>query len=243
MKKKLILSLLLTLCLCLLLSACGSQPAPAPDPTPEPDPVTDPANGPDTDDSAIDPNVKKYFEYFETNVPDLLLLWNGGSEDDIAANRAAYVLLKLACEEEAAGKEVTFSYPQAEFDRAAMDYLGEPITRYETRMTTVTPEGNVASTGWGMFIPNFMVMDKIVEEGTNQYRGSFSCYANPYGQGEDIEESYEDCRQRLMRYEIRPTDYFVGTYVLEWTEWESPLLGLQLRYSSVQFTTPDQSAQ
>lgn len=235
MKKKTLLSLLLALCLCLLLSACGSQPTPTPDPTPEPTPAADPVNEPDAESSGIDVNVKKYFEYFEKNAPDALLLSVGGSENDIAANRAAYVLLKLACEEQAAGKDITFSYPQAEFDRAATDYLGEPITRYETRMTTVTPEGNVTSTGWGMFTAGFMVMDKIVEEGNNRYRGSFSCYANPYGQGEEVEEPYEDCCQRLMRYETLPTDTLLGTYVLEWTEWESPLLGLQLRYTSVQF--------
>ena len=54
--------------------------------------------------------------------------------------------------------------------------------------------------------------------------------------GDDPEEPYEDCCLRLMRYDIQPTDHFLGNYYLEWTEWESPLLGLQLRYLSCEFT-------
>ena len=106
-------------------------------------------------------------------------------------------------------------------------------------MTALTPEGNVVSTGWGPPMPSFMVLDKLVEEGTNLYRGSFSCYANPYGMGETPEEPYEDCCLRLMQYDIQPTDQFLGNYYLTWAEWESPLLGLQLRYAGVEYVPAD----
>ena len=244
MKKKLMLSLLLTLCLCLMLSACGEKPAPTPDPDlgPVTDPITDPVTDPvdpEEPEDGVDPQVRKYFEYFQHNAPDFLLLGTGGTEQDKAAYRSAYLLLKLASEEEASGKEITFSYPKAEFDRASMEYLGEAQPQYDTRMTALTPEGNVVSTGWGPPMPNFMVLDKLVEEGTNLYRGSFSCYANPYGMGETPEEPYEDCCLRLMQYDIRPTDQFLGNYYLTWVEWESPLLGLQLRYAGVEYVPAD----
>ena len=235
MKKKLMLSLLLTLCLCLMLSACGEKPAPTPDPNP--DPVTDPVDPTEPADG-VDPQVRKYFEYFQHNSSDFLALAVGGTEEDKAAHHSAYLLLKLASEEDAAGKEIAFSYPKAEFDRVSMEYLGEAQPQYDTRMTALTPEGNVVSTGWGPPMPNFMVLDKLVEEGTNQYRGSFSCYFNPYGMGENPEEPYEDCCTRMMKHESLPTDTLLGTYVLEWTEWESPLLGLQLRYAGVEYAVP-----
>ena len=236
MKKKLILSLLLTLCLCLMLSACGEKPAPTPDP--DLGPVTDPVTDPNT---PIDPDVQKYFEYFQNpyNNADIFLLYPAANQKEAADSRAAYVLVKLAAEELAAGKEVTYSYPKAEFDRASMEYLGEAQPKYDTRMTALTPEGNMVSTGWGPPMPSFMVLDKLVEEGTNLYRGSFSCYANPYGMGETPEEPYEDCCLRLMQYDIRPTDQFLGNYYLTWAEWESPLLGLQLRYAGVEYVPAD----
>ena len=164
--KKLTWILALTLCLALLLTACGEKPAPTPDPTPDPDPdpVTDPVTDPNT---PIDPDVQKYFEYFQNpyNDADIFLLYPAANQKEAADSRAAYVLVKLAAEEMAAGKEVTYSYPKAEYDRAAMEYLGEPITQYETRNTTLTQDGNVESTGWGMIIPNFMVL-------THQYSGT-----------------------------------------------------------------------
>ena len=81
------------------------------------------------------------------------------------------MLVKLAAEEMAAGKEVTYSYPKAEYDRAAMEYLGEPITQYETRKTTLTQDGNVESTGWGGNIPDFMVLTHLEQLGENHYKG------------------------------------------------------------------------
>ena len=67
--KKTMLPLLLALCLALLLTACGEKPAPTPDPVT--DPVTEPDNTP------IDPDVKKYFEYFQNpyNNADIFLLY------------------------------------------------------------------------------------------------------------------------------------------------------------------------
>ena len=234
MKKKLMLSLLLTLCLCLMLSACGEKPAPTPDPNlgPVTDPVTEPDNTP------IDPDVKKYFEYFQNpyNNADIFLLYPAANQKEAADSRAAYVLVKLAAEELAAGKEATYSYPKAEYDRAAMEYLGEPITQYETRKTTLTQAGNVESTGWGMLIPDFMVLTHLEQLGENHYKGVFSVYGNGYGQGGDPAEAYEDCCNRLMHGNILPTDFLMGTRTLEWEEWESPLLGLQLRYLSCEFT-------
>ncbi len=243
--KKLTRILTLTLCLALLLTACGSQPTPAPEPTPDPDPITtqpDPVTEPDPitepDNTPIDPDVQKYFEYFKNtyNAGDTFILASGGTEKDQAANRAAYVLTKLAAEEQVSKKEVTYSYPKAEFDRAATEYLGEPITQYETRMTTVTPEGNIASTGWGGNIPNFMVLTHLEQLGENHYKGTFHAYANNYGEGSDPAESYENCCNRLMHGNILSTDQLLGVYTLEWEEWESPLLGLQLRYLSCEFT-------
>ena len=244
--KKLTWILALTLCLALLLTACGEKPAPTPDPDPDPvtdpvtapvtDPVTDPVTEPDN--TPIDPDVKKYFEYFQNpyNNADIFLLYPAANQKEAAGSRAAYVLVKLAAEEMAAGKEVTYSYPKAEYDRAAMEYLGEPITQYETRNTTLTQDGNVESTGWGMIIPNFMVLTHLEQLGENHYKGVFSVYGNGYGQGGDPAEAYEDCCNRLMHGNILPTDYLMGTRTLEWEEWESPLLGLQLRYLSCEFT-------
>lgn len=235
--KKLTWILALTLCLALLLTACGEKPAPTPDPDPDPmtDPVTDPVTDPNT---PIDPDVQKYFVYFQNpyNDADIFLLYPAANQKEAAGSRAAYVLVKLAAEELAAGKEVTYSYPKAEFDRAAMEYLGEPITQYETRNTTLTQDGNVESTGWGMIIPNFMVLTHLEQLGENHYKGVFSVYGNGYGQGGDPAEAYEDCCNRLMHGNILPTDYLMGTRTLEWEEWESPLLGLQLRYLSCEFT-------
>ena len=237
MKKKLMLSLLLTLCLCLMLSACGEKPAPTPDPDlgPVTDPVTEPDNTP------IDPDVKKYFEYFQNpyNNADIFLLYPAANQKEAADSRAAYVLVKLAAEELAAGKEVTYSYPKAEYDRAAMEYLGEPITQYETRKTTLTQAGNVESTGWGGNIPDFMVLTHLEQLGENHYKGVFSVYGNGYGQGGDPAEAYEDCCNRLMHGNILPTDFLMGTRTLEWEEWESPLLGLQLRYTGVEYVPAD----
>lgn len=241
--KKTMLPLLLALCLALLLTACGEKPAPTPDP--DPDPVTDP--GPVTnpvtepDNTPIDPDVKKYFEYFQNpyNNADIFLLYPNAGQKETAGSRAAYVLVKLAAEEMAAGKEVTYSYPKAEYDRAAMEYLGEPITQYETRKTTLTQDGNVESTGWGMIIPNFMVLTHLEQLGENHYKGIFSVYGNGYGQGDDPAEAYEDCCNRLMHGNILPTDFLLGTRTLEWEEWESPLLGLQLRYASVEYVPAD----
>mgnify|MGYP004604404827 FL=1 len=243
--KKLTWILTLTLCLALLLTACGSQPTPAPEPTPDPDPITtqpDPVTEPDPatepDNTPIDPDVKKYFEYFQNpyNNADIFLLYPNAGQKETAGSRAAYVLVKLAAEEMAAGKEVTYSYPKAEYDRAAMEYLGEPITQYETRKTTLTQDGNVESTGWCGNIPDFMVLTHLEQLGENHYKGVFSVYGNGYGQGDDPAEAYEDCCNRLMHGNILPTDFLLGTRTLEWKEWESPLLGLQLRYLSCEFT-------
>lgn len=131
------------------------------------------------------------------------------------------MLVKLAAEEMAAGKEVTYSYPKAEYDRAAMEYLGEPITQYETRKTTLTQAGNVESTGWGMLIPDFMVLTHLEQLGENHYKGVFSVYGNGYGQGGDPAEAYEDCCNRLMHGNILPTDFLMGTRTLEWEEWKA----------------------
>lgn len=243
--KKTMLPLLLALCLALLLTACGEKPAPTPDPDPDPvtDPVTDPITDPVTepDNTPIDPDVKKYFEYFQNpyNNADIFLLYPNAGQKETAGSRAAYVLVKLAAEEMAAGKEVTYSYPKAEYDRAAMEYLGEPITQYETRKTTLTQDGNVESTGWGMLIPDFMVLTHLEQLGENHYKGVFSVYGNGYGQGDDPAEAYEDCCNRLMHGNILPTDFLLGTRTLEWEEWESPLLGLQLRYTGVEYVPAD----
>ena len=178
----------------------------------EPDPVTEPDNTP------IDPDVKKYFEYFQNpyNNADIFLLYPKADQKETAGSRAAYVLVKLAAEEMAAGKEVTYSYPKAEYDRAAMEYLGEPIPQYETRNTTLTQDGNVESTGWGGNIPDFMVLTPLEQLGENHYKGVFSVYGNGYGQGDDPAEAYEDCCNRLMHGNILPTDYLMGTRTLEW---------------------------
>ena len=243
--KKTMLPLLLALCLALLLTACGEKPAPTPDPDlgPVTDPVTYPVTDPVTepDNTPIDPDVKKYFEYFQNpyNNADIFLLYPNAGQKETAGSRAAYVLVKLAAEEMAAGKEVTYSYPKAEYDRAAMEYLGEPITQYETRNTTLTQDGNVESTGWGMIIPNFMVLTHLEQLGENHYKGVFSVYGNGYGQGDDPAEAYEDCCNRLMHGNILPTDFLLGTRTLEWEEWESPLLGLQLRYAGVEYVPAD----
>ena len=92
-----------------------------------------------------------------------------------------------------------------------MEYLGEPITKYETRKTTLTQDGNVESTGWGMIIPNFMVLTHLEQLGENHYKGVFSVYGNGYGQGDDPAEAYEDCCNRLMHGNILPTDYLMGS--------------------------------
>ena len=233
--KKLTWILALTLCLALLLTACGEKPAPTPDPVT--DPVTEPVD-PEEPEDGVDPDVQKYFEYFQNpyNDADIFLLYPAANQKEAADSRAAYVLVKLAAEELAAGKEVTYSYPKAEYDRAAMEYLGEPITQYETRKTTLTQDGNVESTGWGMLIPDFMVLTHLEQLGENHYKGVFSVYGNGYGQGGDPAEAYEDCCNRLMHGNILPTDFLLGTRTLEWEEWESPLLGLQLRYLSCEFT-------
>lgn len=167
------------------------------------------------------------------------MLYPAANQKEAADSRAAYVLVKLAAEELAAGKEATYSYPKAEYDRAAMEYLGEPITQYETRKTTLTQDGNVESTGWGMIIPNFMVLTHLEQLGENHYKGVFSVYGNGYGQGDDPAEAYEDCCNRLMHGNILPTDFLMGTRTLEWEEWESPLLGLQLRYAGVEYVPAD----
>ena len=42
-----------------------------------------------------------------------------------------------------------------------------------------------------------------------------------------------------MHGNILPTDFLLGTRTLEWEEWESPLLGLQLRYAGVEYVPAD----
>lgn len=221
----------MALCVALLLTTCGNQPGPAPEPIPEPDPTIE--------QNPIDPDVQKYFEYYTNpyNAGDAFMMYTPGPEEDNCANRAAYVLAKLAAEEMAAGKEATFSYPKAVFDRAAMEYLGEPITTYENRMSTITPEGNIAATGWGMIYPDLMVLNHLEKVEENHYRGTFTAYGNPYPGGEPMEEPFEDYCQRLMRGNILPTDCIIGDFTLEWEEWKSPLLGLQLWYLSREFTS------
>ena len=188
------------------------------------------------DNTPIDPEVQKYFEYFENNAEDICVISRGRTKKDIAARRAAYILMKLYAEASAKHEESNYVFSKEEFDRAALEYLGEPITQYETRMSTVTPEGNVTATGWGMIGCDFMVLTELEKLGDNHYKGSFDAYSDPYPYGDPPEESYDDCCQRMMRKIILPTDYLVGTFTLEWTEWESEVLGLQLRYISTQFT-------
>ena len=185
----------------------------------------------------IDPDVQKYFEYFYTNTTEVFALPPYGTEKEKAADRAAYILCKLIAEQYAAGvTDTAAGFTKEEFDRAAMEYLGEPLTTYETIKTTVTPDGMVTSTGWGMIIPNFMVLTHLEQLGENHYKGTFNSYANGYGQGGDTVEPPENCCRRLMQGNILPTDRLQGVYTLEWEEWESPLLGLQLRYLSCEFT-------
>ena len=105
-------ALLLALLLAMsLLTACGSQPTPAPEPTPDPDPITtqpDPVTEPgpvtEPDNTPIDPDVQKYFEYFQNsyNNADIFLLYPAADQKEAADSRAAYVLVKLAAEEMAA---------------------------------------------------------------------------------------------------------------------------------------------
>ena len=168
--KKTMLTLLLALCLALLLTACGSQPAPTP--TPDSDPVTEPIDEPDNEVDL----AQKYFDYFYShmNSGDAFMLYCGSAKENSAENLAAYVLMKLAGETIADGAPPSYSYPKAEFDRAALEYLGEAFTRYETALTTVTPEGNVTTTGWGYSPCNYVLLQSREQLGENHYKGTFT---------------------------------------------------------------------
>ena len=82
-----------------------------------------------------------------------------------------------------------------------------------------------------------MPLSKVEQLGEIHYKGTFNSYANGYGQGGDMVEPPENCCRRLMQGNILPTDRLQGVYTLEWEEWESPLLGLQLRYLSGEYNT------
>ncbi len=139
----------LALALIILLVSC-TQPAPAPC---APSAVSsEPEISASEPEVPISPEVTRYLDYFLAHGYVSFLMSDkervGFTDEQMAAFALSHLIAK-SHEPGAVEYDAAVGFPKADMDAVAMKYFGTTPKNYKNRKTTLLPNGNIGSTGWG----------------------------------------------------------------------------------------------
>lgn len=207
--------LLLSVMALFLVAGCAPQKEDSlPPETPETSQATDlsstepPSQGEEV--KPVNPDVKKYFDYFMKNdYVSMLLGDETGGKGFSDAQMAAYALCELI-KQSAGDYEQEIGFPKEDFDHMTLKYFGTTVQKHENRMATVIPEtGNITSTGWDGASLCF-ILKELTAESDGMSSGVF--YVLSFNMGEYQSSMESDLLQGLFDDNRRP---FLITIVFE----------------------------
>lgn len=198
MYRTVIKTMLLVLALAMLVSCAQPTPAPSAPSSVSSEPeisASTPAESETEAEVPISPEVARYLDYFLTHGYVSFLMSDkeqvGFADEQMAAFALSHLIAK-SHEPGATEYDPAVGFPKAEMDAVAMKYFGVIPKNYENRKTTLLPNGNIGSTGWGGS-PALYLLHRLEPTEDGRTRGLF------YVISFSMDENRSEAKERLLR--------------------------------------------
>ncbi len=146
-------------------------------------------------DAPISPKVERYLDYFLAHSYVGLLVDDveraGFADEQIAAFALSHLIAK-SYEPGATEYDSAVGFPKADMDAAATKYFGVAPKNYENGKTTLLPNGNIGSTGWGG-AAGLYLLHSLEPTGNGRIGGLF------YQMSLSMDENRLEAKERLLK--------------------------------------------